>query len=144
MNKYRIKAVDGSDAHMSDILHDLHEQCFGTTAPQVNNAVGHWWLVLFGQEPVAFAGMTKSTIGPNAGYFKRSGVLAPHRGNGLQLRLIRAREAQAKRNGWKRIVTDTTGNVPSSNTLIRAGYKLFEPDYRWCFEHSLYWTKTLL
>ena len=40
-------------------------------------------------------------------------------------------------------VTDTTDNISSANNLIRAGYRLFEPPWRWAFQNSLYWTKVL-
>jgi GNAT superfamily N-acetyltransferase len=91
---------------------------------------------------VAFAGLTRARAA-DCGYLKRSGVLAKHRGNGLQVRLLRTREKQARKNGWKYLLTDTTGNIHSSNSLMRAGYRLFEPKNPWAFENSLYWEKEL-
>jgi hypothetical protein len=62
---------------------------------------------------------------------------------GLQRRLIRVREAWAKRNGYRWMISDTTDNVPSSNNLMRCGYKLIEPSAPWANDMSLYWTKRL-
>ena len=56
--------------------------------------------------------------------------------NALQLRLMRALESRARRNGWGCIVSDTTDNVASANNFIRAGYRLYQP-------HTLYWRKSM-
>lgn len=138
---YLIREVDGSDN--IDILAELHETCFRDEAEQADYDVGFWWLAYFEKEPIGFAGLTPSQLGFNCGYLKRSGVLVEHQGHGLQKRLIRVREAKAKKLGWKRLVTDTTDNPASSNSLYRAGFKLFAPAYPWAFDNTLYWTKTL-
>lgn len=142
---YAIREVDGGDdEHALDIAL-LHRLTFGDCAPAVETNYGHWWLVYFADDPmpVAFAGLTQSSLAPNVGYLKRAGVLRKHTGQGLQSRLIRTREARARRNGWSRIVTDTTDNVQSANNLIRAGYRMFAPAYPWAFPTTLYWTKNL-
>lgn len=138
---YRIREIDGSDN--DDILTELHSLCFGGEAPQAEYDHGHWWLAFDGKEPVAFAGLTPSQLGFNCGYLKRCGILPEHRGQGLQRRLIRVREARAKKNGWGRIVTDCTDNPHSANNLFKAGYKMFTPKYGWFREATLYWTKTI-
>lgn len=138
---YKIREVDGGDN--ADILADLHKTCFEDAADQANYENGFWWLAYYEKEPIAFAGITPSDLGHNIGYLKRVGVLPEHRGSGLQKRLIRVREAKAKRNGWYRIVTDCTDNPASANSLFKAGYKMFAPTYPWAFENSLYWTKTI-
>ena len=138
---YRIREIDGPKH--SDILAKLHQRTFGDSAEQPDVSRGHWWLVYYEKEPIAFAGLTPSQLGFNCGYLKRVGVLPAHRGNGLQRRLVRVREARARRNGWKRVITDTTENVPSANSLIRAGYRMFRPTHGWAFNDTLYWTKTL-
>lgn len=139
---YRIREVDGHEEEIADTLKELHTETFQDTAPQIDPNSGFWWLCYFdGDTPVAFAGLEPSAVWDDVGYLNRSGVIKAHRGNGLQLRLIRAREAKAKRLGWAVMRTDTTDNIPSANTLIRAGYRLFEPNVRWAFENSLYWRK---
>lgn len=58
--------------------------------------------------------------------------------------MIRVREAYAKRLGWSYVITDTTDNPPSANTLIRAGYKLFKPRHPWGpLAETLYWKRTI-
>ncbi|HJZ20726.1 MAG TPA: GNAT family N-acetyltransferase, partial [Bradyrhizobium sp.] len=84
-----------------------------------------------------------STHAENAGYFSRVGVLASHRGNALQLRLMRAAEAGARGFGWNWLVSDTTDNVASANNFIRAGYRLFQPRHPWAWSNTLYWRKPL-
>ena len=56
--------------------------------------------------------------------------------NKLQLRLMRALEAQAWRNGWDAVVSDTTDNFRSANNFIRAGYRLYEPQIPWAWPHD--------
>lgn len=143
MSDYRIRQVDGCDPEVSFALHTLHKETFKSSAPLVDTNNGHWWLTYLGDEPVAFAGLREAHASVPAGYLIRSGVLPEHRGHGLQVRLLRAREAQARKNGWVEMLTDTTNNIPSANSLIRAGYRLFQPKHPWAFDHSLYWTKDL-
>lgn len=137
----KIREVDGTDA--ADILAELHGVCFDGEAPQADYDVGYWWMAYHDREPIAFAGITPSQLGFNCGYLKRCGILPDYRGQGLQKRLIRVREAKAKRLGWSRIVTDCTNNPASANNLFRAGYKLFTPKHYWFRESTLYWTKNL-
>jgi len=77
------------------------------------------------------------------GIFYRVGVLKKHHGNGLQLRLMRALESRARHNGWSCIVSDTTDNLASANNFIRAGYRLYQPQYPWAWPNTLYWRKSI-
>lgn len=140
---YKIREVDGSDDDVADDLRMLHALTFFGDAPVPDTDIGHWWLVTHDGQPVAFALLVPSSYGPGVGYLKRAGVVSDHRGHGLQRRLIRVRELRARRNGWHLIVTDTTENPASANTLIACGYRLFEPEVRWAWPHSLYWKKEL-
>lgn len=140
---YRLREVDGFDDEISDLIIDLHRRTFADSAPAVVPDYGHWWLVYCGDLPCGFAGLTPSTLGEGIGYLKRAGVLREHRGNGLQRRLITARERRARLNGWCRIVTDTTDNIASANSLIGCGYRLFEPVHPWGYAQTLYWSKAL-
>jgi GNAT superfamily N-acetyltransferase len=119
---YRIREVDGHDDEIADILTELHRLTFFNGAAIPPFDWGHWWLAYHETMPVAFAGAVPSTHVRNAGYFCRVGVLQPHWGNRLQLRLMRAIERRARQNGWRWLVSDTTGNVASANNFIRAGY----------------------
>ena len=101
---------------------------------------GHWWIA-YAQcgKPVGFAGLVRSIKWTDTGYLCRAGVLDEFTGHGLQLRLIKARLAQAKKLGWNWCITDTTNNPASSNSLINAGFKLYTPGNPWSFKNALYW-----
>ena len=140
---YKIREVDGHDEEVAETLTDLHRLTFFDGAPIPNFDHGHWWFVFHETDPVAFAGVVQSTRVSNAGYFYRVGVLKKHRGRALQLRLTRALESRARRNGWSSVVSDTTENLASSNNFIRAGYWLYQPAYPWAYSNTLYWRKSI-
>lgn len=141
---YRIREVDAEDDEIADILTVLHKLSFFNEAKVPHFTEGHWWIGYCCEEPVSFASVIPSDRYQRAGYFKRVGVLQAHRGNGLQARHMRAIDARAKRNGWARLVSDTTDNPHSANNFIRSGgWSIFTPDFPWAFPHSIYWTKTL-
>jgi hypothetical protein len=142
-NAYRIREVDGRDDEMSDVLTELHSLTFLGGAPVPSFEQGHWWLAHSGSTPVAFAGVVPSTHVRHAGYFCRVGVLQPHWGRRLQLRLMHAMEGRARRNGWSFVVSDTTHNVTSANNFISAGYRMFSPTHPWAFPDTLYWRKSM-
>ena len=141
---YRIREVDWNDDDIADTLKELHQLTFLDAAPVPKFDHGHWWLAFHGTAPVGFAGVIPSTHVFNAGYFCRVGVLGKHCGHRLQLRLMRAIEARARLNGWCSIISDTTDNVYSANNFIRAGYRLFEPEYPWGWTNTLYWRKVVV
>jgi GNAT superfamily N-acetyltransferase len=139
---YRIREVDSHDDDVVDTLTDLHGLTFFGSASIPDFEQGHWWLAFHEEEqPVAFAGVIPSTRVRRAGYFSRVGVLKKHCGHGLQLRLMRAMEWRSRSNGWNCVVSDTTDNVASANNFIRAGYRLYEPQYPWAWPNTLYWRK---
>lgn len=140
---YRIKRVSGGNDEISDTLHWLDKCVFGSTAPPVEPDVGIWWLVLFEGEPVGYAGLKWSNTVLDGLYLCRSGVLEEHRGHGLQVRLLRARETWARKFNVRCLLTDTTDNLASANSLIKAGYRLYAPERPWAFPNSLYWRKKL-
>ncbi len=140
---YRIRAVDSDDDEVAEILRDLHQWTFFGTAAVPQFGSGSWWLAHSGAKAVAFAGVVPSTHAPNSGYLCRVGVLQEHQGRGLQRRLMRAVEVQARRIGWESIVSDTTDNRISANNFIRTGYRLYEPEVPWGWRNTLYWRKRL-
>ena len=140
---YRIREVDGHDDEIADTLADLHRLTFFDSAPVPAFDLGHWWLAFQERSPVAFAGLVPSAYAENAGYFCRVGVLREHWGRALQIRLMRAIEARSRQNGWTCIVSDTTDNIASANNFIRAGYRLYQPQYPWGWPHTLYWRKSI-
>jgi len=140
---YKIRAVDGEEDEVAHTLADLHRRTFFDSAPIPDFDWGHWWFVYRGDEPVGFAGLVRSTRARNAGYFCRVGILKSHCGRGLQLRLMRAMEAQARRCGWDCVVSDTTGNPASANNFIKAEYRLYQPRFPWGWANTLYWRKPI-
>ena len=138
---YRIREVDGFDDDVADALRELHQLTFFEAAPMPDFDLGHWWLVSCAGKPVAFAGLAPSTHMRNSGYFCRVGVLPNHRGRSLQLRLMHRLECRTRRNGWQYVVSDTTDNIKSANNFIRAGYRLFQPEYPWGWANTFYWHK---
>jgi GNAT superfamily N-acetyltransferase len=140
---YRIRQVDGDDDEVATELRTLHDATFGDTAPQIIPEEGWWWLLFADKEPAGFAGVERSAAYEDCVYLSRSGVMPEHRGQNLQVRLIRVREAFAKRHGFAACITDTTNNVASANSLIKAGYKLYEPSVPWSLPAALYWRRWL-
>lgn len=104
---------------------------------------GTWWVGRQGDQNVCFCLIQPSSQWGDTAYLARAGVLEAWRGQGLQRRMIRVREAWARKHGYRWMISDTTDNVPSSNNLMRCGYKLIEPSAPWANEISLYWTKRL-
>lgn len=65
-------------------------------------------------------------------FFSRAGVKKEFRGHGIHKRMIRVREMFAKRNGFHTIITYVIKeNVGSFVHLIKDGYKIYEPNYKY-------------
>ena len=141
--KFTIKKVDCRKPEIVTTLRYLQKLCLpGDELYSVEQ--GHWWIAYTEDgSPAGFAGMVRSKSWYDCGYMCRAGVVPKFRGNGLQKRLVAAREAQAKRLNWNWLVTDTTDNAASSNSLISCGFKLYDPTIPWAYKHSLYWRKKL-
>lgn len=144
---YTIKEVFPKDDPVAKMhIQQMHHDCF-PDYPLIEVQVGWWWIVLDGNyKPVAFCSLWPSVRDKHTGYLARAAVVERARGKGLQKRMIRLREAKARREGYLRVVTDTdTYNHFSSNNMIRCGYTLFEPPVRWSNEGGpwLYWQRNL-
>jgi GNAT superfamily N-acetyltransferase len=101
---------------------------------------GHWWIAYTeAGKPVGFAGLVRSIKWTDTGYLCRAGVLESFTGFGLQKRLIKVRQQQAKKLGWNWLITDTTNNPASSNSLISCGFKMYTPANPWSFKNACYW-----
>jgi len=101
-----------------------------------------WWLAYDGDKPIAFAGLKRLVENEGLAYMCRVGVLKEYRGQGLQQRLIHARVNWCRRQkGIYGVITYTIpSNVASSNNLIKCGFKLYRPDYKWEGDNALYWS----
>ena len=142
---YRIREVDATDEENAEIIRDQNAIVDATFPHLTDDELerGYWWLAYEGERPVAFAGLIQARGSNDTGYFKRAGVLPCARGNGLQLRLMRARIAKAKKLGWTWIVSESTGTAHSANNFILAGFKVYYPAEPWAFKTSIYWIKKL-
>lgn len=135
---YRIRKVDGFEYRAE--LRTLHDATFGDEAPMPRFAKGDWWIVTYMGEPVAFAGMEPGTLYRRYAYFHRVGVMPAHRGQGLQRKLMRRLELEARAQGYAGLMSDTN-SAYSGNNFIRTGWKLFEPKHPWALKSSYYWRK---
>lgn len=142
MSTLRIREVDGKAEPGASLLRYLQLTILPADVPS-DTSVGWWWVALDGDLPVAFAGLVPSRQVPDAGYLCRAGVLPSHRGRGLQKRLLRARERKAKKLHLVALVSDTYDNPPSSNNLIAAGFRQYEPPLRYGAVGTNYWRKPL-
>jgi GNAT superfamily N-acetyltransferase len=126
------------------VVLSLDEQCFPSDhRPTLENAL--WWVVWNGKEPAGYAGLRLCQLPQNegVGFLSRAGVVASHRGKGLQKRLIRAREAAARSLGLTDIVTYVAAwNSPSINSLVACGYRFYNPA-KWGGTGSVYLQKHL-
>lgn len=141
---YRIREVDASDDEMAEHIHHFNRQT--STFPEITEAEldgGFWWLAYLDDEPVGFAGMVPSKQYAGVGYFKRAGIDPAHRGNGLQIRLMRVRINKARKVGYSHLISECTDTVYSANNFIKAGFRIYEPSKPWAFKNSIYWIKKL-
>lgn len=141
---YTLTEVDGQKyAGEINRINDLFPDDFLPLKPR-HLAKGFWWLVYCDGQVVGFAGMVPFEPFPRVGYLKRAAVLPEHRGNGLQERMMIAREMRALTDtDWLRLVSEThVDNVVSANNFIAAGYRLCEVERPWA-EETLFWIKEL-
>ena len=137
--KFTVKKVDTRNPAIQNLLMFLQRQILPADSPYKPDR-GHWW-VAYAEcgKPVAFAGLVRSLKWSDTGYLCRAGVMDGFTGHGLQKRLILARIKQARKLGWNWLVTDTTNNPASANSLINAGFKIYRPGQLWSWKHSIYW-----
>jgi GNAT superfamily N-acetyltransferase len=141
---YHIREVDASDDEIAEIIRHFNRQTADfpeLTEDELDG--GFWWLAYLDREPIAFAGMVPSNQWRNVGYFKRAGVDPKHRGNGLQIRLMRVRINKARRLGYSHVISECTDTIWSANNFIRAGFRIYQPARPWAFKNSIYWIKAI-
>lgn len=137
--KFIIKKVDLRIPSNQTTLLFLQKKILPSDVPHETNR-GHWWIAYAEcGKPVAFAGLVRSTRWNDTGYLCRAGVMDGFTGHGLQKRLILARIRQARKLGWNWLITDTTNNPASANSLINAGFKMYQPGAPWGMPKAVYW-----
>lgn len=119
--------------------------CFGNDGSvRPNFDASYWWIIGEHDFPMAYAAIRPSRYWSDCAYLSRAGVLPAFRGHGLQRRLIAARVAWARRRGLSYVYTDVaTWNHHSANSLIRSGFRLWSPRYKWSGDEVLYFSKKL-
>ena len=141
--KYLVRQVDPRDPEIWVILERLQLTCLPGDIPQKPSS-GYWWLCYTDTGiPIDFAGMVPSVRWEETGYLSRAGILPQHQGQGLQKRLIKVRISKAKTLGWKYLLSDTSENPASANSLISCGFKMYEPTRPYGLKTSLYWRRRL-
>lgn len=138
----RVRRVDASDPATAALLHWLQLATLPSDEP-VPCTEAYWWVAYVDDAPAGFAGVRASAQFGDCGYLCRAGVLPPHRGRGIQKRLLRAREQYARRRGWRWLLSDTCDNPASANSLASAGYRMYQPSAPWALPRSLYWRKKI-
>lgn len=139
---YRLIEVDG-ETH-AEVLHNLNGQCPKVFPPLTDEHLETGWFWLLKADPGILCGFC-ALIGmspfPGVGYLKRAYISPDHRGKGLQLKMIQAREEKARELGWHLLVSETTSHYAAHNFAL-AGFELTEPEQKWAGE-AQYFVKHL-
>lgn len=98
-----------------------------------------WWIIEQGNIIIAYCG---SWYKDGICMFNRAWVHPDYRGQGIQKRMIKARLRAAKRYGNTAITYTTVDNDKSANNLIRFGFKLYVPEYKYAGKEMVYFIKT--
>lgn len=139
----KFQRVDPKSRRYSRLLLSMHRAAF-PDLPMVE-PIGDWWLAKCGTHWAGFCVLWPSVNFPLTGYLARSVVVPKFRGRGIQKRMIRVREAAARRHGWLSMVSDSNnGNCASGNSLIACGYRMWVPEKKWGNETSIYWRRALI
>jgi GNAT superfamily N-acetyltransferase len=138
--RYVIRQVAGS-AHESVILGLQHLTFPNDDVVPVSR--GMWWLAWHKGNPVAVAGAYPCEGWSSCLYVSRTGVLADHRGRGLQGRLLDVCMRKARALGMSHVISTTYCNPVSSNNFIDRGFRLYSPAQPWGADGTNYWIKEL-
>lgn len=145
LTRYTVQEIDGiEDADLIRRFNAMAPDRF--PALQERHLVrGYWWLVADqNNAPAAFAGLVAMVPFDGVGYMKRAYVRPEHRGHGLQLRLMQARERKARELGWSMLVGECDAdNHASAHNFIKAGFVVCEPEQPWARLGSVYFVKRI-
>ncbi len=123
------------------LLDQLDSKCFPGLEPYPKQGA-YWWIAEDRLGVCAFAGL--KFCGHHTGFLCRVGVEKDYRGQGLHKKLIRVREAKARKLGWKWLITYCSYyNLKSANNLLACGYKLYSPQNPYGVTGALYFRKAL-
>ena len=141
--KFIVRKVDVTNPLIKAAITAMHDECFPADYRFVPKNGGDWWVAFLGKKEAGFIGFVPSNQGSGTAYLERVGVLPAFRGNGLQTRMTRT-GLKAIRSKYRVIVTDCRPfNAPSANSLIRCGFRVYDPPVRWSLENAVYWRRIL-
>lgn len=137
--KFYIRKANIKSAKTAALILRMQKETLPLDEPY-NPIKGVWFIAYSeGGEPAAFAGLVQSTQWWDTAYLCRAGVISKYRGFGLQKRMIKARIRAAKTMGFNWLISDTSDNAPSANSLISAGFRMYDPSKPYALNNSLYW-----
>jgi RimJ/RimL family protein N-acetyltransferase len=110
--------------------------------PLENPEERFWFLAKIGRDVVGWCGMTIRVNGEAEIY--RTGVLPEFQSRGIKRKMVAVMERHAKRLGCTVMKSYcSTDNVPSANSLIRSGYRIYWPMWEYTGGPWIYWKKQL-
>lgn len=120
-----------------ELIQTLNAEIFPQDLLHTDHKTAAWVLYDDKDEPVAFCTCRNSGYGIL--FMDRAGIKKEHRKKGLHRKLIKAREAYAKKNGFKKIITYVMKeNYASLFTLVRCDYEMYTPEYKYAGENVIY------
>jgi GNAT superfamily N-acetyltransferase len=123
-------------------LRELDRELIGKDVPFPKGDNYLWWVAYVDGEIAGYAAIGLFDTEGRYGFLSRAAVLPKFRGQGLQKKLIRVREAEAKRRGYRYFITYTAKwNVKSANSLTSCGYRLYNPAWKYGCANALYFYK---
>lgn len=128
----------------ADLARYLHAKIFPTDEWYDKDSSIYWIVWDNYKRPVGFCML--SPCDDEIVFLSRAGLLSEARGKRLHTRMLTTREKWAKKLGFKKIITYTLiTNIRSSYNLQKAGYFLYEPEYKYASDDNdvLYWIKEI-
>lgn len=132
--------IQPDDPKGAALLDHLQRSILPSDRP-AETGLGWWWVIEQDGQPAGFCGMHPSLQWSDTVYLCRAGVRPEFRGRGLQRKMIRIRERAARRLGFTWLITDTSDNPASANSLIACGFRMYLPARPWGWRHTAYWRK---
>lgn len=138
-----LRPVDPNTPVIAHRLNNLQAVCLPADVPCEYRPNDLWWIAYDDRVPVGFCCVRPTASDPYTWYLARAGVIPSHRGKGYQARMLSCRVRAASNAGAEVVVTDCTAeNAASANSLIRCGFRVYNPVTRWALPSSVYWRKS--